>query len=206
MLLTLRSLPRTLKGVGGARLINMPGVKHAESALVARKGTDARSGLPYTTPPPWGISTHEAAELLGITPRATRALLTRHKSKHHLVARPGHCACMYWERRMVERMLALRMPMVSSIPDKFCSAHEACVILVVGRSTLSRYVKRGLLKEYHFRHATATGVRLLAYYLRADVRKLVARRNAARARAEAARVEQLRRLWNRRDAAPPPKE
>lgn len=190
-----RSLPRTLRGVGGVRLIDMPGVKYPDSMLHGPKGSDARSGKPHARPPDWGISTREASELLGITVRATRALLTRHKSDCQLVARPGRCACMYWERKLVDRILAKRMPMVSKVPEKLCSAHEACYILLIGRSSLSRYVKRGLLQEYRFRLATATGVRLLSYYLRSDVRKLAARRNAARMRAEAYKKERLERRW-----------
>lgn len=190
-----RSLPRTLRGVGGVRLIDMPGVKYPDSMLKVAKGADARSGKPHARPPEWGISTREASELLGITVRATRALLTRHQSDCQLVAQPGRSACMYWDRRLVNQMLAKRMPMVSKVPDRLCSANEACYILLIGRSSLSRYVKRGLLNEYRLRHATATGVRLLSYYLRADVRKLAARRNAARIRAENIKKERLERRW-----------
>ena len=136
--------------------------------------------------------------MLGISRRATRALLNRHKSDCCLVSRPGRCACMYWERRVVERVLAKRMPMVCKEPEKLCSADEACFILLVARSTLSRYVKQGLLREYRVRHNTASGVRALSCFLRADVRRLAARRNAARARAEELRRAQLRQQWNGR--------
>lgn len=190
-----RSLPRTLRGVGGVRLIDMPGVKYPDSMLKIRKGADARSGKPHAKPPDWGISTQEASKKLGITLRATRALLNRHKSQHQLVAQPGRCPCMYWERRLVDGILAKRMPMVIRVPDKLCNAHEACFILLIGRSSLTRYVKRGLLKEYRLRHVTKTGVRLLSFFLRADVRKLAACRNAARARAENFRRERLQKQW-----------
>lgn len=190
-----RSLPRTLRGVGGVRLIDMPGVKYPDSMLKIRKGADARSGKPHAKPPDWGISTQEASKMLGITLRATRALLNRHKSEHHLVAQKGRCACMYWERRVVDGILAKRMPMVTSIPDKLCNANEACFILLIGRSSLTRYVQKGLLREYRLRHVTKTGVRLLSFFLRADVRKLAARRNAARARADNYRRERLQKKW-----------
>ena len=193
-----RSLPRTLRGVGGARLIDMPGVKYPESVLNGRKGVDKHSGKPHTRPPEWGISTRDAAELLGISPRATRALMNRHKSEYRLVSRPGGNACMYWERRVVERVLAKRLPMVSKEPARLCSSTEACYILAVARSTLTRYVRQKLLKEYKVRHATPTGVRVLSCFLRSEVRSLAARRNAARARAENVRREHLKRMWNGR--------
>lgn len=193
-----RSLPRTLRGVGGARLIDMPGVRYPEEILTGRKGTDSRSGLPHASPPHWGVSTREAAGMLGISERATRALLTRHKSNYCLVTRPGRCACMYWDRSVVERVLAKRVPMVCKEPEKLCSVGEACMLLVISRSSLSRYVKRGFLKEYRVRHATESGVRMQSFYLRAEVRQLAARRHAAQVRAEEQRREQIMRYWNGR--------
>lgn len=176
----------------------MPGVIYPEAVLNGRKGVDHRSGKPHEQPPEWGISTQEASEMLGISKRATRALLNRHKSECCLVSRSGRCACLYWERKVVERVLARRMPMVCKEPEKLCSADEACFILLVARSTLSRYVKQGLLREYRVRHASANGVRILSRFLRSDVRQLAARRKAARARAEVQRREQLRQYWHGR--------
>ena len=197
-MLSPRCLPRTLKGVGGARLIDMPGVTYPESVLTGRKGIDQRSGKPHARPPEWGISTREAAEMLGISTRATRALLNRLNSEYRLVACPGGGACMYWDRRVVERELDNRIPLVRKQPEKLCSASEACYILLVARSSLSRYVQRGLLKEHRIRLATPTGVRVLSCFLRSEVRNLAARKEAARAREEEVRRERLKRNWNGR--------
>ncbi len=144
------------------------------------------------------MSSRQAAEALGVTVRTARALLNRHKAKFRLVAQPGRAACMYWERRVVNRLLAKRSPLVQKIPEKLCPASEACCILLVARSTLFRYVKQGVLQEYKFRHVTSTGVRQLSYYLRADVRRLAARRNAARARAATLQEKRLKSIWNGR--------
>lgn len=193
-----RCLPRTLRGVGGIRLIDMPGVTYPESVLSGRRGTDSTSGKPHARPPDWGVSTREAASMLGISSRATRALLTRHKSECCLVSRPGRCACMYWDRRVVERVLSRRLPLVSKPPEKLCSSSEACYILVVSRSSLSRYVKQGLLREFRVRIATPTGIRVMACYKRSEVKSLAARKAAARVRMESARRELLRQNWNGR--------
>lgn len=190
------SLPRTLRGVGGIKLIDMPGVKYPESVLQGRKGSHSRSGKPHGSAPAWGISTRDAAQMLGLSVRSARAMLNRQKAKYRLVAQAGRCACMYWDKRVVERMLAKRMPLVRKVPDKFCTAKEACYILLVVRSSLSRYVKCGLLKECKLRLATESGVRVLSYFLRAEVRKLAARRNATRMRAESARRERLQNAWD----------
>lgn len=196
MLMRPGSLPRTLRGVGGIKLIDMPGVKYPESVLQGRKGADTQSGKPHGVVPKWGISTRDAAHLLGVSVRSARTMLNRQKARYRLVAQAGRCACMYWDRRVVERMLARRMPLVRRVPEKLCTAKEACYILLVARSSLSRYVKSGVLKEYKFRLVTEKGVRLLSYFLRAEVRKLAARRNAVRVRAECFRRERLQQSWN----------
>lgn len=190
------TLPRTLRGAGGIRLIDMPGVKYPDDVLNGRKGADPATGKPHEEAPPWGVSTREAAEMLGISVRSTRALLNRHRSLYQLVARPGSCACMFWERKVVEGLLQKRLPLVQKVPDRLCTAHEACCILFVVRSSLSRYVQCRLLKEYLVRHVTRAGTRTLSYYLRSEVQKLAARRNAARLRNESARRDRLQREWN----------
>lgn len=196
MLVRPPSLPRTLKGVGGIRLIDMPGVKYPESVIKGRKGVDTRSGKPHTEAPKWGICSRDAALLLGVSVRSARAMLNRQKSKYRLVTQAGSSACMYWDKRVVARMLARRMPLVRKVPEKLCNAKEACYILLVARSSLSRYVKTGLLKEYPVRLVTPSGVRSMSYFLRSDVRKLAAKRNAVRLRTEQMRREHLERAWN----------
>lgn len=188
------SLPRTLRGVGGVRLIDMPGVKYPDYMLQFRKGTAQNCGKPYKAPPEPGVSSRQAADMLGVTVRSARALLNRRQARHWLVEQAGKPACLYWERREVEQMLNQRMPLIREIPERFCSSREACLILRVTRTSLMRYAKRRLLKEYQFRHISATGVRRASFFRRAEVRRLAALRNAARVRADAARTEQFRRL------------
>ncbi len=190
-----RLLPRTLRGVGGIRLIDMPGVIYPESVIKGQKGTDIASGKPHAMPPPWGISSRQAAEQLGVSVRSARAILNKHKARYQLVAQRGTPACMFWDKRVVSRLVAKRMPLVRKIPEKLCPASEACLILLVARSTLVRYVQMNLIKEYKLRHVTPTGVRVVSYYLRADVRKLAARKRAARVRAEQARMQRLQQRW-----------
>ena len=192
-----RLLPRTLRGVGGVRLIDMPGVIYPESMIHGRKGTDRASGKPYAMPPPWGISSRQAAEQLGISVRAARSMLNKHKVKYHLVAQRGSPPCMYWDKRVVSRLVAKRAPLVCKIPEKLCSAGEACVILQVSRTSLVRYVQMKLVKEYKMRHVRESGVRVESYYLRAEVRQLAARRRAAKARAEQVRLARLQQRWQK---------
>lgn len=190
------SLPRTLRGAGGIRLIDMPGVRYPEAVLHGRKGADPATGKPYAEPPPWGISTRKAAEILCVSVRSARALLNRHHARYRLVARPGRCACLYWDRSAVEELRRRRQPLVLKVSDKLCTAREACCILFIARSSLTRYAQSGLLKEYRVRHVTRAGARTRSFFHRSEVHKLAARRNAARARNECARRDRLQREWN----------
>lgn len=196
------SLPRTLRGVGGVRLIDMPGVKYPDYMFQFRKGTAQNCGKPYKVPPEPGVSSRQAADMLGVTVRSARAMLNRRQARHWLVEQRGQPACLYWERRAVEQMLNQRMPLIREIPERFCAAREACQILRVTRTSLMRYTKRRLLKEYQFRHVSASGVRRASFFRRAEVRRLAALRNAARVRSEAARLEQFRRLSGQMDGNP----
>lgn len=201
-----RFLPRTLKGVGGIRLIDMPGVKYPDEVLHAPKGTDQASGKPYSKPPRWGISSREAAEILGVTVRSARALLNKHKAEYCLVEYPGGGTCMYWDKQVVERLRARRLPVVRKVPEKLCTAREASCILLVSRSSLYRYAQSGILKEIKVRHVTGKGVRSVSYFVRSEVRLLAARKQAAKARMEQAREHRFQSKWreqNERFKMPP---
>ena len=165
-------LPRTLRGAGGIRLINMPGVRYPDEVLQGPSGTGASRTSPLRKAPPGFISSQNAAELLGITPRSARAMLARRNTRRVMVREPGKAACVYWERLKVQELLETRCPLVRNLPARFCDSAEACYILMIARSTLHRYVKQGALKEYQVRRAFAGGVHREAYYLRAEVRKL----------------------------------
>ncbi|MBR3903510.1 MAG: hypothetical protein IKJ29_07635 [Akkermansia sp.] len=173
----------------------MPGVIYPEEVLHGPRGAVTGSGKAHDKIPRWGVTSRQAAEMLGVTVRSARAILSRSNSKCQLVALPGEVACMYWDRRAVARLVAKRLPLVRKVPEKLCPAREACYILLISRSTLYRYVRRGLLKEYRMRHATETGVRVVTYYLRAEVRKLSARKNAIRARVEGLHKNRLQSEW-----------
>ena len=69
-------IPRNLRGVGGIRLFDLPGVFYPREVLVTKAGLDHKSGLPYKEPPiHWGITTGQAADILGLSASATRSLL-----------------------------------------------------------------------------------------------------------------------------------
>lgn len=188
-------LPRTLIGAGGARLIDMPGITYPDEVLHGHMRTGRTVGDALLEPPEGWVSSQEAAEMMGITPRSARAFLGRARAQRVRVTLPRRVGCIYWNRLEVLELMNKRKPMLVNIPDKLCNSVEACYILMIARSTLHRYVRQGLLREQQVRHVSAAGVRNEAYYLRSEVKHLAARRNAIRARCEAARLKRRQRDW-----------
>lgn len=173
-------IPRTLRGVGGVRLYDIPGVHYPKEMLEAPTERVQESGNPYTTVPKWGISTKAAAVLLHCTPAAARMNLQKKKVRFRLVNEPGKVPCIYWDSDTVTRIAEARLPVVVRIPAKMYTADQAAKVLKISRSTLYRYVQKKRLKEYKVRLKTPLGTRKVSYYLKADVRKLTAKMNAIR--------------------------
>lgn len=185
-------IPRTLRGVGGVRLYDIPGVIYPKEVLQAARGTEQTSGKPYTTVPAWGITTREAARLLSCTPAAARMAMQRRKVRYRLVMEPGNVPRLYWNRKQIERMAEARLPIVTRLPAKMVTAEQALAILHVCRSSLHRYARKERIREYRVRLMTPGGTRKVCYYLKADVKKLAARLNAIRA--HEAEVERLKNM------------
>lgn len=175
-------IPRTLKGVGGVRLYDIPGVIYPEEILKPGKGLSKKTGQAYKTPPTWGICTHHAARMLNCTPTAARQALHKRNVRFQIVAEDGKPPCIYWSKKQVQAICDKRLPVVTCKPAKMISATEARQLLKVGRSSLYRYVQRKLLREIQVRMATAKGTRKMSFYLKAEVKKLSAKLNAIRLR------------------------
>lgn len=179
-------IPRTLKGVGGVRLFDIPGVIYPTEILRTRVGMDRKNGKPYDTVPSWGISTREASELLKCSLSATRACLYKNKVTYRLVAEPGNVPRLYWKKSQVEQVALNRLPVVkeSSTDEKLVSSQEALKILQVGRSSLYRYAKAGRIHEIQVRQRSEKGLRRKSYFLKAEINRLAAHLNAVRIRNE----------------------
>ena len=173
-------LPRTLRGVGGVRLYNIPGVVYPKEMLEAPKERRQKSGKPYTTVPAWGITTRAAAQMLDCTLAAARLTMQRHKVTYRLVEEPRNVPRLYWNRAQVEKIVESRLPLVKKIPAKMMSSEEAVRLLGVCRSSLYRYARKGRIREYQVRLMTDAGTRKVSLFLKADVRRLAANLNAIR--------------------------
>lgn len=173
-------IPRTLRGVGGIRLFDIPGVIYPEEILRPAKGLSEKTGQAFTTPPPWGICTHEAARMLGCSSTAARIFLHKQDIPFQIVAAKGKTQCIYWSKQEVQNLCDKRLPIVKCQPAKTLSAAEARALLKIGRSTLYRYVQKRMLREVQVRMITEKGTRKMSFYLKAEVKKLAAKLNAAR--------------------------
>ena len=186
-------IPRTLVGLGGVRLYDMPGVVYPAEVLRARKGYMRGSGAAYREVPAWGMSTRQAARVLGCGETAARSYLHRHKVPYRVVAERGKPYCNYWRRSSVLALVRQRGAIVKRKPARMVDAAQAMAELGVGRSTLQRYVLRGMLRQVKLRVLTGRGLKSRAYYMRAQVRGLAAHLRAVRVKEEEWRA-QLARL------------
>ena len=175
-------LQRTLTGVGGVRLIEMAGVEYPERVLRVRPGYERGSGEAYREAPPWGISTRHAARLLGCSDAAARDYLHRHRVRFRVVAESGRPCCNYWQRSAVLALVKERGEIVKRNPERLMGMDEALAVLGVGRSTLQRYVRSGMLRQVKLRLLTGRGLKERAYFLPGKVRALAGHLRALRAR------------------------
>lgn len=173
---------RTLVGVGGALLYDMPGVVYPAVVLRARKGYMRGSGEAYREVPQWGMSTRQAARVLGCSDAAARNYLHRHRVPFRVVAEPGRPCTNYWRRSCVLALVKQRGEIVKRRPARMMNAAQAMAVLGVGRSTLQRYVRGGMLRQVKLRLLTARGLKSRAFFLGSQVRVLAAHMRAVRAR------------------------
>ena len=177
-------LPRTLRGVGGVRLFDIPGVVYPKEMLVTKTGLDRRNGQPYRESQGWGFSSREAAAMLGCTPASARTWLHRRKVPYRIVGREGQAQRLFWRKDKVQALADNRLPIVQSFPSTYISSDEALRILQVGRSTLQRLQERGQLKVIKVRCPSAKGLRKCSYYHRDEVERLAEYLNIMRRKEE----------------------
>ncbi len=175
-------IPRTLRGVGGVRLIDLPGVNYPPEMLRVRAGHDRSNGRPYAEKPDWGISTREAAALLSCSESAARIALHKKHVRSRLVREPGSPVRLYWNRKQVEKLAAQRLPIVENVPTRYVDSETAVALLRVGRSSLYRYSERKWLHPLRLRVQTPLGPRIHLYYRRDELTKLRYRLNALQLR------------------------
>lgn len=131
-------------------------------------------------PPAWGISTVVAAEILGCRQSSARGKLNKHGVQKVKVRRLAKPPILYWNRQQVEQIAAAQVREVSCISERFLDAQSVMHWLAVSRSTLYRYVRRGVLKSLSVRYRTGSGIRLKHFFMRDEVRHLRYHLNALR--------------------------
>lgn len=160
-------IPRRLIGARGVRLFDIQGLVYPDEVLHEKPQEEVLSA-----PPVWGISTTEAAGILGCCTSSVRSRLSRLGVRKNKVKRAGKPPILYWHRKQVEDIAASRPSEVSCISERFLDAHTVSQMLEISRSTLFRYVRDGILKAYTVRYRSHVGIRLKHFFLRDDVRRL----------------------------------
>lgn len=174
---------RTLEGVGGAKLWNIPGVVYPDEML-AHPHKRHRVTL-VSAPPKNYISSAAAAAMLGNSRSACRAYLHKHRVRSVMVAQRGGAAVNYYPLRSVQRLAESRPPIVTEPPAGCIDSAATRALLQVGRSTLFRYIQRGRLEEIKVRYRAKGCTREKEFYPLEQVQKLAARAAKARALTEA---------------------
>lgn len=174
----IEGLPRTLVGVGGIRLINIPGVRHSESFLKVEQGMNALTGKPYKAPPEKAMTTREAAVLMRRSISSAYNFLRKHRVTYYYVESGDGKVCTYWNRKEI-CLLEESLPKIElHVSKEYITARDALKVLQVVRSTLYRYVASGKLREFRRRVMTRRGYRYHSLFLRSEVMKLAAWRRA----------------------------
>ena len=169
-------IPRTLIGVNGVRLYDIPGVIYPAKML--RKTFKYDDKLMEHVPD-WGIPTREAAKIVNLKESAARDLLHGKGIRFCRVENPFGVRALYWDRDQVQKLADERAPYVTSKPERLMTSEEAMACLkVASRHTLRTYVKVGLLHEVHLRIPSNKGPRLCCFYPRAQVYRLARARQS----------------------------
>lgn len=163
---------RKLTGVGGKHYFDIPGVIYPDEVLKVKPGHNPKDGQPYSSPPVWGITTEEAAKILVCSSSAARIMLRRKKVLYHLVRCPSSPPVTYWKRDRVEKIAQAKLPLVdASKIAKLLSTQQAAEYLSVGRSTVQRAMKAGVLTPVHVRINSPQGPRKRSFLRRDEVKK-----------------------------------
>lgn len=168
-------IPRRLIGAHRVRLFDIQGITYPESVL---KEVPPEPIAPAA--PEWGISTNEAAAILGCKPSSARDVMDKLDVRKVKARRHSFPPTWYWDKSQVEAIAASRLAVLREIPRIYMSACEVCAFLHISRSTLYRYVRHGLLEVHpvYFRSAQHTCVKHL--FLRADIERFRYHLNAVR--------------------------
>lgn len=160
---------KTFIGVGGREYINNPKLSFPVHVKVRRKGTDPKSGNPYSEVSRAFEETSSIASRLRCSPSAVRQYLHRHGARFRVVRKSTGSLALYWRRQDVEKILAAREPACHRIPACYADMTETVRRLGVVRSYVYRLVKKGLLREYRCRMRTGRGFRVRCFYHREDL-------------------------------------
>lgn len=193
------------KGVGGARFLDVPGVKYPDEVLSCKNARGARvrdkAGKVLTQPKKNWLTTAECASLLGCTLAAARLTMMRAKARRDLVKAPHEVPRLYWDNAAVAKLLDDRLPLLKELPEGAVSSDEACAMLGVCRSSVFRYVKRGYITESRCRlFAPNVGTRKVCFYDRKELEEKLPffREMKEHYTAQAMKPEQRFEEWQRR--------
>lgn len=161
-------IPRTLRGANGERFYDIPGLVYPKHVL-SPPPPKPKKNLTHEVPP-WGITTPEAAAMLGCRDSSARVLMRRNGITRVEVSRPHRPPISYWHKKELEALIQRRIKEVNSIPPNYISTDDACRMLNVCSTTLTRLAQKGKLQMLRVRFRSDKGVRIKLFFRRSQVR------------------------------------
>lgn len=186
-------------------MFDIPGVVYPKEVLIPKAGMNRKSGRPYRITPGWGVTSREAASILGCTPSSARTWLHRRKVPFRLASDDGQIIRLFWRRDRVVALAESRLPIVQKCPPSLISAVDALRILHIGRSSLHRYQERGRLSVTQVRSPSHKGLRKCNYFIRSEIEDLAKQLSIMRRKeTEISGIRRTPCSVPARSASPPP--
>ena len=165
------TIPRTLIGSKGERFYDIPGLVYPKEVLYPQPPQQNEAEM-INEPPPWGISTKEAAALLNCRNSSARVLLRKHGITRVMVKRRMRPPISYWHKGEIEALMQRRVKEVDSMPTQYLSTDDACRQLNISHTTIYRFIRYGKIKGMRVRFRTEKGIRLRYFFRLSQVRLL----------------------------------
>lgn len=143
---------------------------------------DKRTGKPYIKPPQGTMTTRQAAVLMKRSLSSTYNYLKKNNVKYYIVFTGENRSSTYWDYDEI-RQLEQKLPKRElKVPKELIQAKDVLSILNIVRSTLYRYVLSGKIKEIKRRVMSTRGYRHQSLFLKSEVMRLKAWRNARKSK------------------------
>ena len=122
----------------------------------------------------WGLTTHQIAKRLGISPSAVRQYMHRHEVPYKLIKNPliGP-SILFWEKSKVLPLINSYPKTQNKMPEGYITGKEACMLLNVSNTSLTRICSRHKINSKLIKFAKKDAWRMHRIYKRDHILKVL---------------------------------